>query len=73
MTFTKTVNGQAIYCQVVKRWRGIGRSPDQGIKGDKIPCKDSGYGRNAKRFVYTSGSLVAFEFTHRFSHLWRNV
>ena len=27
MTFTKTVNGQAIYCQVVKRWRGIGAQP----------------------------------------------
>ena len=39
MTFTKTVNGQAIYCRIVKRWRGIGRSPDQGIKGDEIPLQ----------------------------------
>ena len=71
---TETVNGRAIYCQAVRRWQVSGRSPDQGIKGDEIPLQGlSGYGRNAKRFVYTSGSLVAFEFTHRFSHLWRNV
>ena len=69
-----------------KRWTGrqfiaeswsvggvSGRSPDQGIKGDEIPCKDADKRQSAKRFVYTSGSLVAFEFTHRFSHLWRNV
>ena len=35
----------------------------------RTPIRD----RALKRFVYTSGSLVAFEFTHRFSHLWRNV
>ena len=28
MTFTKTVNGQAIYCRIVKRWRVSGRSHD---------------------------------------------
>ena len=30
MTFTKTVNGQAIYCRIVKRWRGIGAQPWPG-------------------------------------------
>ena len=57
-----------------KRWTGrqfiaeswsvggvSGRSPDQGIKGDEIPCKDADKRQSAKRFVYTSGSLVAFE------------
>jgi hypothetical protein len=27
VTFTKTVSGQAIYCRIVKRWRGIGAQP----------------------------------------------
>ena len=39
MTFTKTVNGQAIYCRIVKALAGIGRSPDQEIKGDEIPLQ----------------------------------
>ena len=50
-----------------------GAALTRGIKGDEIPCKDADKRQSAKRFVYTSGSLVAFEFTHRFSHLWRNV
>ena len=54
MTFTKTVNGQAICCRIVAlRWRLSGRSPDQGSKGMKSLCKDER--QSAKRFVYTSG------------------
>lgn len=50
-----------------------GAALTRGSKGMKSLCKDADKRQSAKRFVYTSGSLVAFEFTHRFSHLWRNV
>ena len=53
---------------------GIGAQPWPGSKGMKSLCKDTPIRDRARSvFVYTSGSLVAFEFTHRFSHLWRNV
>ena len=40
MTFTKTVNGQAIYCRIVKALAKVsGHSPDQRIKGDEIPLQ----------------------------------
>ena len=50
-----------------------GAALTRGSKGMKSLCKDADKRQSAKRFVYTSGSLVAFEFTHRFSINGRNV
>ena len=55
-------NGEraGIYCRIVKRWRGIGAQPWPGDQRDETLCKDADKRQSAKRFVYTSGSLVAF-------------
>ncbi|HFQ5986577.1 TPA: hypothetical protein ACHR7L_004897, partial [Yersinia enterocolitica] len=42
-----------------------GAAMTRGSKGMKSLCKDSDKRQRAKHFVYTSGSLVAFEFAHR--------
>ena len=50
-----------------------GAAMTRGSKGMKSLCKDSDKRQRAKHFVYTSGSLVAFEFAHRLWTKWRNV
>ena len=53
MTFTKTVNGQAIYCRIVKALAGIEeRSPDQRIKGDEIPLQGHFDKRQSAKRLY---------------------
>ena len=50
-----------------------GAALTRGSKGMKSLFKDTKVQQDAKHVVATLGSLFAFEFTHRFSHLWRNV
>ena len=52
MTFTKTVNGQAIYCRIVKALANIRRSPDQRIKGDEIPLQGHSIRDRARSVLY---------------------
>ena len=58
MTFTKTVNGQAIYCRIVKALAGIGAQPDQGSKGMKSLCKDTDKRQSAKRLYIHRVALL---------------
>ena len=59
MTFTKTVNGQAIYCRIVKalaRYRGAALT--RGSKGMKSLCKDTDKRQSAKRLYIHQVALL---------------
>ena len=58
MTFTKTVNGQAIYCRIVKtlaRYRGAALTRDQG---DEIPLQGHDKRQSAKRLYIHQVALL---------------
>ena len=59
MTFTKTVNGQAICAESWKRWRRVsGRSPDQGSRGWNPFARTLDKRQSAKRLYIHQVALL---------------